>query len=161
MAKLGGDPNSATDQFFFNLTDNTTTLGPTNNGGFTVFGKINGPADQAVLNTLTSATVTNQSSFNSAFDTLPLNNYTGSNFPTDSTAANYDLVNDVAIVSRNEVLTYSVVANSNPGLVTTSIVNNRLTLQYTPNQIGTATIAVQATDQFGATVKTFFNVKVG
>jgi hypothetical protein len=36
MAKLGGDPNSATNQFFFNLNDNSQNL-DNQNGGFTVF----------------------------------------------------------------------------------------------------------------------------
>src|SRR5262249_2855213 len=49
MAKSPDDPNSATSQFFFNLADNSQTL-DVQNGGFTVFGKIVGPADQAVFN---------------------------------------------------------------------------------------------------------------
>lgn len=44
MAKQGGNPNSATSQWFINMVDNTTTLGPTNNGGFTVFGRLTTPS---------------------------------------------------------------------------------------------------------------------
>lgn len=41
MAKRGGDANSATSQFFFNLADNSSSLDdPDNNGGFTVFGRV-------------------------------------------------------------------------------------------------------------------------
>ena len=40
MAKVGGDPNSATSQWFFNLGNNSTILGVQNNGGFTVFGRV-------------------------------------------------------------------------------------------------------------------------
>lgn len=39
MAKLGGDPDSATSQFFINLADNSENL-DNQNGGFTAFGRI-------------------------------------------------------------------------------------------------------------------------
>ena len=39
MAKLGGNPDSATCQFFINLGDNSRNL-DNQNGGFTVFGKV-------------------------------------------------------------------------------------------------------------------------
>ena len=39
MAKLGDNPDSATNQWFINLTDNSTNL-DNQNGGFTVFGTV-------------------------------------------------------------------------------------------------------------------------
>jgi len=39
MAKLGGDPDSATSEFFFNLADNSENL-DNQNGGFTVFAQV-------------------------------------------------------------------------------------------------------------------------
>jgi cyclophilin family peptidyl-prolyl cis-trans isomerase len=41
MAKVPGDPNSATDQWFINLGDNSANL-DNQNGGFTVFGRVLG-----------------------------------------------------------------------------------------------------------------------
>ena len=41
MAKLDGDPDSATSQWFVNLSDNSANL-DNNNGGFTVFGNVLG-----------------------------------------------------------------------------------------------------------------------
>ncbi len=42
MAKLGGDPNSATSQFFVNLSDSNTFLDSVSSGEFTVFAQVLG-----------------------------------------------------------------------------------------------------------------------
>lgn len=47
MAKNGGDINSATNQWFFNLNDNSDNL-DRQNGGFTVFGQVIGDGMQVV-----------------------------------------------------------------------------------------------------------------
>jgi len=98
------------------------------------------------------------------FNQIPLQNYTGTSFPTDTTADNYALISGVKVVSRPEFLTYSIVSNSNPKLVTPTLGtgdNNRLTLAYAAGQTGTATITVKATDTFGASVTDTFTVNVG
>lgn len=53
MAKLDGDPNSASSQWFFNLADNSTNL-DNQNGGFTVFGHVVGGTN--VLNQINALT---------------------------------------------------------------------------------------------------------
>lgn len=42
MAKIGGDPDSATSQWFINMRDNSANL-DTQNGGFTVFARVTAP----------------------------------------------------------------------------------------------------------------------
>ena len=55
MAKQGGDPNSATNQFFFNLSDNGGTA-PNGldfqNGGFTAFGEVRGASSLATMDAI-------------------------------------------------------------------------------------------------------------
>jgi len=49
MAKVAGNPNSATSQWFFNLKDNSQNL-DVQNGGFTVFGQVIGDGMDIVDN---------------------------------------------------------------------------------------------------------------
>lgn len=42
MARIGGQANSASSEWFFNTVDNSTTLGPSNDGGYAVFGRATG-----------------------------------------------------------------------------------------------------------------------
>jgi cyclophilin family peptidyl-prolyl cis-trans isomerase len=166
MAKLGNDPNSATSQFFFNLADNTADNPSGNNldtlnGGFTVFGKLMGTADQQIINALAAVPTQDQTNGapNSPFGTIPLINYNGTSFPTDTNASNYEMINDVVVVRRDEFLTYSIVSNSDDTIVHASIVNGRLHLSP-QNKIGFTNITIRATDRFGASVDMSFKVTV-
>jgi VCBS repeat-containing protein len=70
MAKLGGNPNSATNQWFFNLADNSSNLN-NQNGGFTVFGKVLGNGMQ-IVDAIAALATTNRGG---AFTNLPVRNY--------------------------------------------------------------------------------------
>ena len=72
MAKLGGDPNSATNQWFFNLADNSANL-DAQNGGFTVFGRVVGTG----LSVADAIAALPRVNAGSPFDTLPVRNYSG------------------------------------------------------------------------------------
>lgn len=166
MAKLGGDPNSATNQFFFNLANNASNL-DTQNGGFTVFARLSGAADQAVVDSIAALSKRDFSTGSalsptvaSAFQETPVRNYTGTNFPTDTTIANVAAITNASIVSQPEALTYSIVSNSNTAGVTAAIVKNRLTLTAVSGQTGSATITVRATDKAGLTRDMTFTVNL-
>lgn len=170
MAKLPSGPDTATNQFFFNLSNNAANL-DSQNGGFTVFGRVKDPTDQDLLDAIISHPgLTVQDHENAAalpdslkgiFDSMPLDGYSGSTFPTDTTAANFIRIEDVELLQVPEKLTYEIVSNTNPGLFTSAtIVNNRLTLDYKDGKTGTARLVVRATDRFGASVLTTFTTTV-
>jgi hypothetical protein len=70
------------------------------------------------------------------------------------------LVNSVVTEPSSALLNYTVVSNSNAGLVTPTINGSGLTLSYTPGQTGSAVIKLQATDASGRSVTTSFTVTV-
>lgn len=106
MAKVSGDPNSATSQWFINLADNSANL-DIQNQGFTVFGQvINDGMD-----------VVDQIAQNDVFDfggsltSVPLQNYTATDAANGVavTAENFILISDVVVVDASTV--------TNPDLV--------------------------------------------
>ena len=93
MAKLGGDPNSATSQWFFNLADNAANLNG-QNGGFTVFGEVVGDG-MDVVDAIAGLPVYN---FSGATSELPLRNYTATDFSNGVTVDDNHLVLISAII---------------------------------------------------------------
>jgi uncharacterized protein (TIGR03118 family) len=161
MAKQGGNQNSASSQFFFNLGDNSVTLNAANNGGFTVFGKVFSGQDQRILNTLAAFPVKDETPFNGAFNVFPLQNYSGTNFPHDATLNNFAAITGATVLQQSDQLTYSIVSNTPSGIVTATIVQGQLKLHPTGTGTGTATVVVKATNKGGQTASVTFSVKVG
>jgi len=80
MAKLGGDTNSATSQWFFNLTNNAFLDAPDANDFFVVFGHVvRGSNVLNILNSFQTYSGTQQSNLVANVDPL-LNNYFYPNF---------------------------------------------------------------------------------
>jgi uncharacterized protein (TIGR03437 family) len=105
MAKTAAGPNTATNQWFFNLADNSSNLN-NQNGGFTVFGKVNSAAGLAVMDKIAAQTV--YTLFVSPFDALPVINYS-SGTPTSS---NGIFVNSITVVDDAGVADGGVVTAS-------------------------------------------------
>ena len=149
MAKLDNNPNSATDQWFLNLADNTANL-DNQNGGFTAFGRVCG-------NGLSVADTS--ASLPTASYTVPVNSTPTrfDDFPIDTAppaAATLDfakllLVNSVTSI---EPLTYAVTANTGSAAVAATIVGTNLVLTPTGIFGGTSLVTVTATDLDGNTV---------
>ena len=157
MAKLADDPDSATNEWFFNLVDNSTNL-DNQNEGFTVFGEVLGQDDLDILDAINSLDIFNAPNFfgQGAFTSLPLILNDSTNPPTaDENFVRYSNIT----VSQQPELTFSV-ENSNPSLVNPTISNNQLVLDYLPNQVGTAEITITATDLAGDSVENTFSVTV-
>jgi len=68
MAKVGGDPNSATNQFFVNLQDNSGNL-DAQNGGFTVFAQV---LDMSIADRIAALPIVTGNP--APFGSLPLSN---------------------------------------------------------------------------------------
>ena len=87
MAKLGSDPNSATSQWFINLTNNAAALDD-QNGGFTVFGEVTG----AGMDVIDAIAALPKFAFASPFGELPLQNYTSTDFTNQVGVDNTHLI---------------------------------------------------------------------
>jgi peptidyl-prolyl cis-trans isomerase A (cyclophilin A) len=145
MAKVEGNPDSATSQWFINLADNLDL--DTQNGGFTVFGRVIGDG----MSVADAIALVPRFNFGSPFESLPLRNYTSPNLVEPE-----NLVSIPAINYTPE-LTFTA-SSAQPALATVSVSGTNLLI--TPKAVGEATITVTATDVDGAQVSQSFVVTV-
>jgi cyclophilin family peptidyl-prolyl cis-trans isomerase len=149
MAKLSGNPNSATSQWFINLADNG---GPpsnldTANGGYAVFGRVvNGG-----MTTADAIAALPRLNVGAPFDELPVRNYTS---PNPITIANL-----VTVPGIGRIPTLSFSSSSNNAAVADASVSGS-NLLVAAHQPGSATLTVTATDLDGASVSQNFSVTV-
>lgn len=100
MAKVSGDANSATSEWFLNLSDNSENL-DLQNSGFTVFGQITTEGEDGVETLATLAKIENIETCNEGgFSDLPLVDYTCNSDATPS-VENYISINQVVIIDSS------------------------------------------------------------
>ena len=158
-AKVGGDPNSATHDFFLNLGDNSANLDLQNNG-FTAFGRITGSG----LEVMDAISALPTGSYSAVVDGEPVaggaNGLFG-NFPVLAPApTSMDISKAIKILDAFEIspLNYSVTGNTAGGVVGATVVSGQL--QLTGVSEGSADVTVTATDLDGNTVAQTMTIQV-
>jgi cyclophilin family peptidyl-prolyl cis-trans isomerase len=144
MAKVGGNANSATSQWFFNLGNNAANL-DAQNGGFTVFGRV-----IKGLNVMDAIAAVPVWDFGDPYTQLPLRNHVQN---TDVQPSSFVGMN----ISAISELTYSV-TSSNSAVVNPTLSGSNVTLSY--GAAGTATVAVRVTCADGTFIDDAFTVRV-
>ena len=150
MAKLGDDPNSATNQWFFNLADNSENL-DNQNGGFTAFGQVLEAEDLEPIDAIAALPISNGGG---ALSAIPVTDTTE---PIDTEDLVY--LETVSLVTEEE-LEFSVIENTNEELVSATVDEGELVLDYAPDLSGEAIITVEATNLLGESVEDKFQVIV-
>lgn len=123
MAKVGNDPDSATNEWFINLADNRANL-DIQNGGFTVFARVMGDG-MAIADRIAALKVYDVDANNgSLLDTVPLR-YNGGNLNKSHfiNLPKLRAVSGASLEARHKTLklAYSIIANSNPQVATATI----------------------------------------
>jgi cyclophilin family peptidyl-prolyl cis-trans isomerase len=102
MAKQGNNPNSATNQFFFNLADNSQNL-DNQNGGFTVFAEVTSASGLAVMDAVAGRSVVALHNPNTGNGQLPNFAATGlTDVPVNKPTTEFTGANEVVNPQTNE-----------------------------------------------------------
>ncbi len=159
MAK-GDNPDSATSQWFFNLTDNSANLDdPSNSGRFTVFGEVLSEADMAPVDAIAALPRFNLSqAIGAPFSDVPLilDDLNTPSIDGDDNFARYERIT----IDQRDELSFQLVRNSNRFMVNARVVNNQLVLGFLPGRVGVARLVLEATNLQGDTVRDTVRLQV-
>ena len=159
MAKLGGQPNSATSQWFVNQSDNTFL--DTDNGGYAVFGEVLGDG-MTVVDVMGSALTYDATTYysNSAFSDLPLWNVNADNIVLPQDFVKIETI--TALTDESELMTYSVTTSDSSKLAASINAQGDLVLTPVAGQTGSVSVTVTATSKTdGSTASDTFAVGLG
>ena len=156
MAKTDIGPHTATSQWFINLKDNSTPL-DTNNGGYTVFGRVLGTG-MTVVDAIAAMPVFDKSgNLGAAFTKMPL-------LADPLIVQNLALVSSIRIVPLYAEIAYASSAvtftatSNNPSVAAVEITASTLTVK--PLAAGSAVVTARAIDTNGNPAEASFNVTV-
>ncbi len=135
MAKKEGDPNSATNQWFFNLADNSSNL-DNQNSGFTAFGKVTAPNSLTIMDRIAGLPIQN---LGAPLDTVP------------SAGASYVVVNNILYIPQASAAAVQSAASFSSS--TGGVSPGEFLVLYGQN-LGPATLATLTLDSTGK-VNTF------
>lgn len=135
------------------LTGKTLALAYTPNQSGTATLTIRATANGKTVDTMLTVTV-------NPVDDAPVVSTSPTAVTVNEDAANSSIdLSNVFTDTEGDPITLSILSNSNTGLVSPTLTGKTLTLAYTPNQSGTATITIRATAN-GKTVDTTLTVTV-
>ena len=158
MAKVSGDPDSATSQWFFNLADNSANL-DSQNGGFTVFARVIGTG-MTVADAIAALPIYDVSGIlGSDFTQTPLQNV------QNNQAQLY--ISNLVTVSSAQVVPICPAAPGGPSVLSFSVESTNATaapasvsgrMLSLPKAASTAAITVRAEDSNGNSAESTFMV---
>ena len=152
MAKLGGQPDSATSEWFVNLGDNAQNL-DYQNGGFTSFARVLGNG----MEVLQAIAGLPQGTFAVSVDGM---DRIFSDWPLLQTSDNSPLHSELVMIEKIAPvppMTFELVSNSRPAVATAFISGSLLALTH-GEETGKTTVTVAATDLDGARTSHSFTV---
>ena len=149
LAKTDAGPDSGTNQWYFNTTDNPSLDSAANNGGYTAFGEVLYDGMTVVgldggVGGIANLPVWERSVWHPAFTDLPMS----PDFDDTRSLQESDLV-IFSSISRVTGQTYAVLASSNPGLVTGQFTDGSLALAIAGDAEGSAELTIRTTDGAG------------